>query len=275
MRQAAKNKKIKKERKEMDFQNLVEQAIKRVETEERQPAKEYSVDLPLGKYCDHTVLRAYTPSEIVKKFCDEAKEYGAASVCVNPTQVRLVRNELVGTDINVCCVIGFPLGANTPAVKAFEAKEAIENGAKEVDMVINVGALRDRNYELVYEDIRGVVQAAKGKAHVKVIIETCYLTKEEKIAACVISKEAGADYVKTSSGMGTGGATVEDVRLMKLVVGDDMLVKASTGIETKEDVIAMVKAGAVRMGTSRLVQIVTGDNSADCASKYNQPPKFS
>lgn len=256
------------------LQKLIEQEIQRVEEAEKQPAKEYEVTLPLGKYCDHTVLRAYTPTDIVKKFCAEAKEYGAASVCVNPIQVKLVHNELAGTDIKTCCVIGFPLGANTPAVKAYEAAEAIKDGAQEVDMVINVGALRDKNYDLVFDDIKGVVDAAKGKAHVKVIIETCYLTKEEKIAACVLAKKAGADYVKTSSGMGTGGATLEDVRLMKLTVGEDMLVKASTGIDTKEDVIAFVKAGAVRMGTSKLVQIVTGDPSTYSASKDNQPPKF-
>ena len=165
------------------LQKLIEQEIQRVEEAEKQPAKEYEVTLPLGKYCDHTVLRAYTPADIVKKFCAEAKEYGAASVCVNPIQVKLVHSELAGTDIKTCCVIGFPLGANTPAVKAYEAAEAVKDGAQEVDMVINVGALRDKNYDLVFDDIKGVVDAAKGKAHVKVIIETCYLTKEEKIAA--------------------------------------------------------------------------------------------
>lgn len=257
-----------------DLCSLIEEEIKRVGEEEKNPPKEYDVKLLLGKYCDHTVLRAYTPKVIVKRFCDEAKANGAASICVNPVHVKLVSEELKETDIKTCCVIGFPLGANTPAVKAFEANEAIENGAHEVDMVINVGALRDPDYALVYEDIKGVVNVAKGKAHVKVIIETCYLTKNQKIAACVIAREAGADFVKTSSGMGTGGATVEDVQLMKLVVGDSMSVKASAGIETKEDVITMVKAGAVRVGTSRIVQIASGAPNAFSASKDNQPPKF-
>jgi deoxyribose-phosphate aldolase len=253
---------------------LIEEEIKRVEAADKDSAKEYEAKLPLGKYCDHTVLRAYTPKSIVKRFCDEAKANGAASICVNPVHVKLVSEELKGTDIRTCCVIGFPLGANTPSIKAAEAREALENGAQEVDMVINVGALRDSDFELVYEDIKGVVDVAKGKAQVKVIIETCYLSKNQKVAACVIAKEAGADFVKTSSGMGTGGATVEDVQLMKLVVGDSMRIKASAGIETKEDVITMVKAGAERVGTSRIVQIVRGDPKAFSASKDNQPPKY-
>ena len=256
-----------------DFAKLVNDKIAEVE-QNTAPAKEYPVELPLSKYCDHTVLRAYTPKHIVKQFCQEGRTHNAASICVNPVHVKLVHEELAGTDVKTCCVIGFPLGANLPAVKALEAQLAIADGAEEVDMVINIGALRDKDYLTVYEDIKAVVDAAAGKAKVKVIIETCYLTRDEKIAACVLSKEAGADYVKTSTGMGTGGATVEDVQLMKFVVGEDMLVKASTGIMTNEDVVAMVKAGAVRMGTSRLVQIDTGNNDAYCASKDNQPPKF-
>ena len=256
-----------------DLTKLVNDKIAEI-AQDTAPAKEYPVELPLGKYCDHTVLRAYTPKNIVKAFCQEGRTHGAASICVNPVHVKLVHDELQGTDIKTCCVIGFPLGANRPEVKALETKLAIEDGADEVDMVINIGSLRDKDYDAVYEDIKAVVDAAEGKAHVKVIIETCYLTKEEKIAACVLSKEAGADYVKTSTGMGNGGATVEDVQLMKRVVGEDMLVKASTGIMNRDDVVAMVKAGAVRMGTSRLVQIDTGDNDAYCASKDNQPPQF-
>lgn len=256
-----------------DLINIVNKMIAEIEQESSVP-QEYPVELPLGKYCDHTVLRAYTPRHIVKQFCQEGKAHGAASICVNPVNVKIVHRELAGTDIKTCCVIGFPLGANLPAVKALETKLAIEDGADEVDMVINIGALRDKDYNAVYEDINAVVDAAEGKAQVKAIIETCYLTKEEKIAACVLAKEAGADYVKSSTGMGNGGATVEDVRLMKRVVGEDMLVKASTGIMNRDDVVAMVKAGAVRMGTSRLVQIDTGDNNAYCASKENQPPRF-
>lgn len=256
-----------------DYTKIVNDAIAAFD-QNTAPYPEYPVELPLGKYCDHTVLRAYTPAQIVKQFCEEGRKYGAASICVNPCQVKLVHKELEGTGIKTCCVIGFPLGANLPQVKALEAALAIEDGADEVDMVINIGALRDGNYEAVYEDIKAVVDAAKGKAHVKVIIETCYLNRNEKIAACILSKEAGADCVKTSTGMGNGGATVEDVQLMKRVVGEDMLVKASTGIMTNEDVVKMVKAGAVRMGTSRLVQIVSGDNNAHCASKDNQPPQY-
>ena len=254
-----------------DLAKLIDEKIEEINNDHSKP-KEYPVLLPLGKYCDHTVLRAYTPRHIVRQFCQEGKEHGAASICVNPVHVSFVHNELKDTDIKTCCVIGFPLGANLPAVKAMEAKLAIEDGADEVDMVINIGALRDKEYDFVYEDIKSVVDTAAGKAKVKVIIETCYLNREEKIAACVIAKEAGADYVKTSTGMGNGGATVEDVRLMKRVVGEDMLVKASTGILTSEDVIAFVKAGAVRMGTSKIVQIDTGNNDAYCASKDNQPP---
>lgn len=258
----------------MNLEELIHKEIKRMNAQEENTAEDYKVDFPLGEYCDHTVLRAYTPQAIVKKFCDEAKEYGGASVCVNPIHVKLVSEELKGTDVKTCCVVGFPLGANTPAAKAFETKEAIENGAQEIDMVINVGALRDFDYEKVLNDIKSVVDASRGKALVKVIIETCYLTREQKIAACVLSREAGADFVKTSTGMGTGGTTVQDVRLMKMVVGDALGVKAAAGVETKEDVIAMVTAGATRVGTSRIKQIVSGDSSAFSASKENQPPKF-
>lgn len=231
-------------------------------------------DLSYGKYCDHTVLRAYTQQAAVKEFCDEAKRYNAASVCVNPIHVAFVHEQLQGTGIHTCTVVGFPLGANKPSIKAAEAAEAIADGAEEVDMVMNVGALRDGNYELVLEDIRGVVEAAKGKACVKVIIETCYLSCDEKIKACVLCEHAGADYVKTSTGFGTGGATEEDVRLIKMVVGDRMKVKASTGIETREDADKMINAGAVRLGTSRIPQIVSGNKDAFSASKKNQPPEY-
>lgn len=230
-------------------------------------------DDSLGKYCDHTVLRAYTPRNIVAEFCDEAKNNNAASVCVNPVHVSYVHELLSGTGIKTCTVIGFPLGANTPKIKAMEAAEAIENGAEEVDMVINIGALRDNNIILVYNDIKGVVDVARGKAEVKVIIETCYLTNEEKIKACIICKLAGADFVKTSTGFGTGGATVHDIQLIRKVVGNSMKIKASTGIETREDAQTMIEAGANRLGTSRIVQIVSGDSKAVSASMKNQPPK--
>lgn len=256
----------------MDWNKIIADKIAEIE-QDKTPAKEYPMLLNHAKYCDHTVLRAYTPVTIVDEFCKEGIEHGAASICVNPIHVARVKKNLEGTDVKTCCVVGFPLGANRSEVKAFETKLAVEDGADEIDMVINIGALRDKNYDLVYNDIKAVVDAS-GEAHVKVIIECCYLTKEEKIAACVLSKAAGADYVKTSTGMGTGGATVPDVQLMKRVVGEDMLVKAATGILCREDVEAMVKAGAVRMGTSSTVRINTNDPNRPYASQKNQPPKF-
>jgi len=223
----------------------------------------------LGKYCDHTVLKAYTKQEVVEAFCEEAITYGAASVCVNPIHVPFVKKKLAGTGINVCTVIGFPLGATTPAVKAFEAKEAVENGADELDMVINVGALRDGNLDLVLTDISGVVKAAAGKAKIKVIIETCYLSREEIITACQLCQKAGAHYVKTSSGFGTRGASVEDIELIRQTVGDSMKIKASTGILTQEDAMRMIDAGANRLGLSTLVHVVEGDDTIVTASKKN------
>ena len=235
--------------------------------------KSMKLDEGYGKYCDHTVLRAYTPKSIVKRFCDEAKQYKAAAVCVNPIHVPFVREQLAGTGLKTCTVIGFPLGANKPVIKAIEAAEAVKDGAEEVDMVINIGALRDDNLQLIYEDIKGVVDAVKGNAEVKVIIETCYLNTEQKIKASIISKLAGADYVKTSTGFGTDGAKVEDICLIKRVVGDNMKIKASTGINTRSDAKKLIDAGAVRLGTSRTPQIVTGDDNMKGVSADNQPPK--
>ena len=255
-----------------DKKNLIEQIVKEVlarlevSDDSSKPFSEFA------KYCDHTVLRAYTKQEVVRRFCDEAKEYGAASVCVNPIHVSFVKGQLKNSNIKTCVVIGFPLGANTPSVKAFEAKEAVNNGADELDMVINVGALRDGNTNLVLEDIKGVVDAAPGKP-VKVIIETCYLTEDEKNTACELSLKAGAAYVKTSSGFGTRGASVEDLRLMRSVVGNRMKLKASSDISTLEDARRMVEAGADRLGVSRVVQIVTGNPDALSASIENKPYK--
>lgn len=209
-----------------------------------------------AKYIDHTVLKIATTRETVKRFCDEAKEYHFASVCINPCHVQFASELLKGSGVKTCCVIGFPLGANTTNIKALEAKEAVENGAEEVDMVINVGALKDRRDVYVLNDIKAVVDAAHPKALVKVIIETCELTDDEKVRACQLSKEAGADFVKTSTGFGKGGATVEDVALMKKTVGDNMCVKASTGINNRKICDQMIKAGAVRMGTSKGIFIV-------------------
>lgn len=216
-------------------------------------------DASYAKYMDHTVLKAPTGRETLKKFCDEAKEYHFASVCVNPCNIPYVVSQLKGSGVKACSVIGFPLGANTAAVKAFETAEAVKNGAEEVDMVINVGAMKDGLYEAVLEDIKAVVNAAHPKAIVKVIIETCYLTDAEKVKACELAKVAGADFVKTSSGFGTSGATVEDVRLMKETVGEGMQVKASTGIDNRDICDAMIKAGATRMGTSKGMKIVNGE----------------
>ncbi|KXG11330.1 Deoxyribose-phosphate aldolase 2 [Anoxybacillus sp. P3H1B] len=212
----------------------------------------------LAKMIDHTLLKANTTKEQIVQLCEEAKQYGFASVCVNPTWVAAAAELLKGTDVKVCTVIGFPLGANTPETKAFETKDAIANGATEIDMVMNIGALKDGADELVEGDIRAVVEAAKGKALVKVIIETCLLTEEEKVRACRLAVQAGADYVKTSTGFSTGGATIEDIALMRQTVGPDMGVKASGGVRDLQGAEAMVKAGATRIGTSSGVAIVQG-----------------
>ncbi|MBR4079390.1 MAG: deoxyribose-phosphate aldolase [Christensenellaceae bacterium] len=235
--------------------------------------KEKGYDANYAQYCDHTVLRAYTTTDTVREFCEEAKEYNAAAVCVNPIHVALVHECLKGSNVKTATVIGFPLGANKPCIKAMEAAEAIKDGADEVDMVINIGALREGNYELVLEDIKGVVEAAKGKAGVKVIIETCYLTNEQKVKASELCMEAGADFVKTSTGMGNGGATVHDIELIRATVGDKMHVKASGDVADRATAFAMINAGADRLGVSRVPQIVNDDTEMTSASKRNQPPK--
>jgi deoxyribose-phosphate aldolase len=211
---------------------------------------------------DHTLLKADATREDILKIVDEAKEYLFASVCVNPTWVKTAAELLADTpEVKVCTVIGFPLGASTPETKAFETKNAIENGADEVDMVINIAALKDNDNELVERDIRAVVEAAKGKALVKVIIETCLLTNDEKVRACELAVKAGADFVKTSTGFSTGGATAEDIRLMRQIVGPEIGVKASGGVRSREDAIAMVEAGATRIGASSGVSIAKGERS--------------
>ncbi|SHK33525.1 deoxyribose-phosphate aldolase [Tepidibacter formicigenes] len=214
--------------------------------------------MKLAKYIDHTVLKAQTTEADVKKICSEAKEYGFFSVCINPAYIEFAKEELKGSDVKVCTVIGFPLGANTSEVKAFETKDAIQKGADEVDMVINIGALKDKKYDYVEKDIKAVVDAADKKALVKVIIETCYLTDEEKKIACELSKKAGADYVKTSTGFGTGGATPQDIKLMRETVGEDVGVKASGGVRTTEDAKAVIENGASRIGASSSIAIVEG-----------------
>lgn len=202
-----------------------------------------------NKMIDHTVLKADTPLETVKRICDEAMEYGFASVCINPCHVAYCADYLKDSDVNVCTVIGFPLGANTSEVKAFETKDAIANGADEIDMVMNIGALKDKNYDLVRDDVKAVVEAANGTL-VKVILETCLLTEDEIKKACELCVEAKADYVKTSTGFSTRGATIEDVRIMKEAVHGKAKVKAAGGVRTPEDMVKIVAAGADRIGTS-------------------------
>ena len=213
--------------------------------------------MKLEKFIDHTILKPEATAEEVKKICSEAKEYGFASVCVNPYYAALVSNELKGTDINTCVVIGFPLGANTKEIKTLETVQAVKNGAQEVDMVINISALKNKTYEIVKEDIEAVVRAANKRAIVKVIIETCLLSEEEKVKACQIAKEAGADFVKTSTGFSTAGANSHDVALMRKTVGEEMGVKASGGIRDYDKALEMITAGASRIGVSASIAIVT------------------
>jgi deoxyribose-phosphate aldolase len=211
----------------------------------------------ITKYIDHTILKPEATIEDVKKLCSEAREYNFASVCVNGCYTKLVSTELAGTDVKTCVVVGFPLGAMTKEAKAFETTQAIENGANEIDMVINVGALKGKNYELLKEDIEAVVNAAKGKAIVKVIIETCLLTDEEKVKACEIAKEAKADFVKTSTGFSSGGATKEDIALMRKTVGPELGVKASGGVRDFKTAMDMINAGASRIGASASISIAS------------------
>ncbi|MBM6727470.1 deoxyribose-phosphate aldolase [Megamonas funiformis] len=210
----------------------------------------------INKLIDHTALKPNTTKDEILKLLDEAKTYDFASVCVNPCWIELAHQKLKHTDVKVCTVIGFPLGANTTEVKIFEAKDAIEKGAQEIDMVINVAMLKDKEYDYVENEIHQIVEVAKDKALVKVIIEACLLTDEEKIKACELSQKAGADFVKTSTGFSTGGATVHDVALMRKTVGTDMGVKASGGVHTHEEALAMIEAGANRIGASAGVKLL-------------------
>lgn len=210
----------------------------------------------INKLIDHTALKPNTNKESILKLIAEAKTYDFASVCVNPCWVALAHQELKNTDVKVCTVVGFPLGANTTEVKVFETKDTIEKGAQEIDMVINIAMLKDKEYDYVENEIHQIVEAAKDKAIVKVIIETCLLTDEEKIKACELSQKAGADFVKTSTGFSTGGATVHDIALMRKTVGTEMGVKASGGVHTHEEALAMVEAGATRIGASAGVKLL-------------------
>ncbi|MGE5223445.1 MAG: deoxyribose-phosphate aldolase [Omnitrophica WOR_2 bacterium] len=206
---------------------------------------------------DHTLLKPEATPEQIRQLCDEARQYGFASVCVNPSYVILCAGLLKGSPVKVCTVVGFPLGAHTTPVKRFETQEAIRQGATEIDMVINIGALKAKDDHLVKDDIQQVVDAAhRTGALVKVIIETALLSEEEKERACRLAKEAGADFVKTSTGFSTSGAAVEDVALMRRVVGPDMGIKAAGGIRTLEDAQKMIHAGATRIGASAGVKII-------------------
>ena len=205
--------------------------------------------MDIAKKIDHTMLKADASADTIKRYCKEAVEHKFASVCVNSCHVPLVSSQLKGSGVMTCCVVGFPLGAMLTSAKASEASESVKAGAEEVDMVINIGAVKDRNWDFVRDDIKAVVEASK-PAIVKVIIETCLLTDEEKVKACELSEEAGAAFVKTSTGFSTGGATVEDIRLMRKTVGDRLQVKASGGIRTPEFARELVEAGADRIGAS-------------------------
>jgi deoxyribose-phosphate aldolase len=209
----------------------------------------------MAGYIDHTLLKPEATEAQIKELCREAVKYSFYSVCINPSYVKTAAKFLQGSAVRICCVIGFPLGATTTAVKAFEAAEAVENGAAEIDMVIHVGALKDKREEYVMSDIAAVVKAAAG-CPVKVIIETGLLTEDEKVLACKLAKKAGASYVKTSTGFGPGGATVADVLLMRETVGPDLGVKASGGVRDLDAALQMIEAGATRIGTSSGVSIV-------------------
>lgn len=211
--------------------------------------------MELNKYIDHTLLKPEATKEQITKLCEEARQYDFASVCVNTCYVPLAKQLLAGSDVKVCCVVGFPLGAMDTVSKAFEAKTAVENGAQEVDMVINIGALKDKDYDYVTKDIAAVVEASK-PAIVKVIIEACLLTDEEEVEACKCSMNAKAEFVKTSTGFSTHGATPEDVALMKKTVGDVCKVKAAGGVRSYDDAMKMIEAGADRLGCSAGIKVM-------------------
>jgi deoxyribose-phosphate aldolase len=225
-----------------------------------------AVPADLAKLIDHTLLKPEATRDEVVKLCEEARQHRFASVCVNTTWVPLCKALLAGTDVLVCSVVGFPLGAMAPTAKAYEAREAVRQGAREIDMVLNIGALKSRDYETVFEDICRVVKSS-APAGVKVILETSALNRDEKIVACALSKLAGAAFVKTSTGFGKGGATVEDIELMRQIVGSELGVKASGGVRTAEDALKMAAAGANRIGASASVAIVTGTAKADAKAK--------
>ena len=252
--------------KQSEFEQIVRRAtaeaarrLRALAGAEALPANQLPVpsQAELARLIDHTLLKPEASRDNIRNLCQEAVRYGFASVCINPWNVPLASELVRGTGVKVCTVIGFPLGATLPRVKICEAEEAIELGAREVDMVLNLGALKSADDELVESDIRGVVDAAhRGGAMCKVILETCLLTNEEKVRAALLSKRAGADFVKTSTGFSVGGATLEDVALLRAVVGTDLGVKASGGVRTLVEMVKMVSAGATRIGTSSGVKIM-------------------
>jgi len=240
-----------------DLNTFVERVRQQISAQAGQPLADAPSPSSVASLIDHTLLKADARLEDIRKVCAEARQYGFASVCVNPYWVPVVSEELQGSTVKVCTVIGFPLGANAPEMKRTEAEFALRQGAQELDMVLNAGALRSGQFDTVEADIGGVVAAGHAAgALVKVILETCLLDETQKITACLLAKEAGADFVKTSTGFSTGGATTADVSLMRLAVGPEMGVKASGGIRTLEDLQKMVVAGATRVGASASVQIV-------------------
>lgn len=256
----------------MDIEKLIaeitDEIYNKVSSETKPAAKSSTApSVNLAKYIDHTLLKANATENQIVNLCKEAREHKFASVCVNPGYVPLAAKELAGSGVKTCCVIGFPLGATSTEAKVQETIDSIRNGAGEVDMVIHVGQVKSGNWTYVKKDIEEVVVAARGKALVKVIIETCLLTDEEKVKVCAIAKMAGADFVKTSTGFSTGGATVEDIRLMRQTVGPDMGVKASGGVKDYKTAMAMIEAGATRIGTSNGISIVQGgaeEASGEC-----------
>jgi len=223
--------------------------------------KKKAYDQKMAKMIDHTLLKADVTSEDLKRVCGEAKEYGFATVCVNSANIPFVADELKDSEVKPIAVVGFPLGAMSIESKSFEAKNAVQNGAEEIDMVINIGMLKSKDYEYIYNDIKSVVDASRPYC-VKVILEVSALSDDEKIIACALSKAAGAEFVKTSTGFGSGGASIYDVSLMRRIVGDNIKVKASGGIRTRDDAEKMIEAGADRIGASAGIAIVTNNEES-------------
>lgn len=244
------------------IENITKEVLSKLKSEnigEKKAASSTTI-LPseLAKYIDHTLLKPEATGDDIDKLCSEAKEYGFCSVCVNTTWAERCAKNLSGTDVKICVVVGFPLGAMNSRSKHFEARHAIEDGANEIDMVMNIGALKSRDLKLVKEDVQWVLRACGQRAILKVIIETALLTDEEIVLACQISKDAGADFVKTSTGFSTAGATPAHVALMRKTVGANTGVKAAGGVRTFEDAVAMIEAGATRLGTSGGIKIISG-----------------